>query len=217
MTTRPTVASEAQWLIDNLRWIYDNEPKWDDFAKDVAAARRRLEAVLYAGERDTHGVVPCGQCGGELDRLTVDPRTCRCPEPIPHAWHGPRTRSVLVKRKQGKPLVLTFVIEVCCLQCLWDERHKIHDQGGLRDEWVCRKCHHTYDLDEYRSTVARDARDNATALNADQMTKRFPEVTVGQLRVWANRGFVHKRGRDELGRMLYDVADVKTRAADEVA
>jgi hypothetical protein len=71
MTDRPTIASEAQWLIDNLRWIYDNEPKWDDFAKDVAAARRRLEAVLYAGERDERTRVPCIDCNEGRDSAPI--------------------------------------------------------------------------------------------------------------------------------------------------
>ncbi len=66
MTRQPTIQSEAQWLLDNLRWIYDNEVKWDDFAKDIATARRRLEAVLYAGEREERSTVPCIDC--DMDR-----------------------------------------------------------------------------------------------------------------------------------------------------
>lgn len=65
-TDNPTTATEARWLIDNLRWIHDHEPHWDNFVKDVAAARRRLEAVLYAGERDERAKVPCIDC--DLDR-----------------------------------------------------------------------------------------------------------------------------------------------------
>jgi hypothetical protein len=189
-TPHPTIAGEATWLRDNLRWFWDNEPNFADLADDVAAARRRLEAVLYAGDRDVHGVIPCRECDGELDRLALDRRPCRCPEPPPHAWHVP-----------GR----------CCRRCRWEERHALHDQGGLRDAWVCRRCHHAYDLDEYRAAVARDARDNATALTADALCERFPDVTVGQVRVWANRGLIKRQGRDEMGRMLYDVADVEAR------
>lgn len=62
----PTVTSEAGWLSGILQWAYDNEPHWDDFAADMEAARCRLEALLYAGEREERSRVPCIDC--ELDR-----------------------------------------------------------------------------------------------------------------------------------------------------
>lgn len=79
----PTIATEAEWLGENLRWLYDNEPHFDDFAKDVAAARRRLEAVLYAGERDEKSKVPCIDC--ELDR---DGRPVRIMLVVHYGSHG---------------------------------------------------------------------------------------------------------------------------------
>lgn len=63
---KPTIRTEAEWLLENLRWMYDHEPHFADFAKDIAAARRRLEAVLYAGDRDEKSWVPCTTC--DLDR-----------------------------------------------------------------------------------------------------------------------------------------------------
>ena len=41
---------------------------------------------------------------------------------------------------------------------------------------------------------------------AGQMQLKY-RIKPGSLRQWANRGKVRKRGRDESGRMLYDVAD----------
>jgi hypothetical protein len=70
------VRSEVAWLVDNMRWVYDNEPNFDDLARDVASALRRLEAVLYAGEREERSKVPCIDCdidrdGGRLSVLLV--------------------------------------------------------------------------------------------------------------------------------------------------
>jgi hypothetical protein len=62
----PTVDREAAWLGNIVGWAWDHEPHWSDFAKDVAAARRRLEAALYAGEREERSAVPCIDC--EVDR-----------------------------------------------------------------------------------------------------------------------------------------------------
>jgi hypothetical protein len=68
---RPTVESEAGWLLENLRWTYDNEPKWDDFERDIRQARARLEAVLYAGEREERSRVPCIDCETDRDGRAI--------------------------------------------------------------------------------------------------------------------------------------------------
>ena len=66
---RPSIATEAEFLRGMLGWAYDNEPRWADLVRDVAVARRRLEAQLRAGEQIERGV-PCmyDECGGA--RLT---------------------------------------------------------------------------------------------------------------------------------------------------
>jgi hypothetical protein len=191
---RPTVVSEAGWLGELIGWAYDHEPHFADFAADMANVRRRLEAVLYAGERDQHGVAPCDQCGHRLIRETDERRDCGCDgfsTPTDHSLHR---------------------ANLCCLACRTrlGEGHARHDQGGLRDRWVCTGCWRVYNRDEYDELIARDSRDNATALTVDKLVERF-DVTVGQVRMWALRGHVKKRGRDEYGRMLYDVADVQAR------
>lgn len=56
---RPTIASEVNFLRYLLNWAWDNEPHWDDFARDINAARRRLEDVLHAGRRAERSRVPC--------------------------------------------------------------------------------------------------------------------------------------------------------------
>lgn len=71
--TRPTIATEAQYLRWMLDWLWDNEPAWDDFAGDVAAVKTALETILTAGKRTTKGV-PCLSCGTDLVRPNADPR-----------------------------------------------------------------------------------------------------------------------------------------------
>lgn len=175
----------------NIDWLHANETHWNDFAKDVADARRRLEALLHAGERDQFGIVACRDCGHRLLREADERNDCECPGPVSpavHSLHRPN---------------------VCCLACRarLDDRHQRHDQGGLRDRWTCTGCPRVYDRDDYDELVARDALDNAIALPVVLLLERFA-VTVGQVRMWANRGKVRRHGRDEYGRMLYDVADV---------
>lgn len=199
LNARPTVNSEAQWISGIIDWAYSHEVHFEDFAKDMANARRRLEAVLYAGERDEHGIVVCRECRHRLVRDFDERKDCGCPGPsIPydHSLHRPN---------------------LCCLACRsrLGEEHGHHDQGGLRDRWVCSGCERPYSRDEYDQLIARDALDNATALPVVRLQERF-DVTVGQVRMWALRGFVKRHGRDELNRMLYDVADVAQRADTSV-
>lgn len=57
-----TVQTEAAFLLGALGWAFKHEPHWDDFAKDMAAAKRRLEDVLHDGEREERSWVPCLDC-----------------------------------------------------------------------------------------------------------------------------------------------------------
>lgn len=81
---RPTISSEAGYLRFMLNWLWENEPRWSDFAADLRKARARLENVLYAGVRVERGV-PCmyDECGGaRLIRHIDDDGTrtdWRCP------------------------------------------------------------------------------------------------------------------------------------------
>lgn len=86
------------------------------------------------------------------------------------------------------------------------------------DRWECttRWCEVTdYTVSQYRAWVEDDARRNATALTADEMVLRFPIDADGKplkpqrIRVWGSRGQVDKRGTNDKGRTLYDVAQVE--------
>jgi len=65
---RPTLVSEAKFLRnhDVAEWIWNNEVHWDDYAGDVARAKKKLEDILHAGERTLRGV-PCmyDECKGK--------------------------------------------------------------------------------------------------------------------------------------------------------
>lgn len=63
---RPTIATETNFIRGSLDWAWDNEPHWDDFAKDVRRARVRLENLLYAGKRAERTRVRCddAECEG---------------------------------------------------------------------------------------------------------------------------------------------------------
>jgi hypothetical protein len=62
---RPTIASEAGFVRWALNWAWDNEPHFEDFARDIGKAKRRLENLLYAGVRVERGA-PClyDECKG---------------------------------------------------------------------------------------------------------------------------------------------------------
>ena len=74
------------------------------------------------------------------------------------------------------------------------------------DRWHCKPCGEWSTIDQYNQALKADYLRNAKALTAPDMESEY-RVKPGTLRVWANRGDVHKRGTDQHGRMLYDVAD----------
>lgn len=84
---RPTLESEIGFLRQILNWIWENEPHFNDFAKDINKCRVGLENHLYAGNRVERTRVPCNNPGCERrprliklygDRATEDRYKCPC-------------------------------------------------------------------------------------------------------------------------------------------
>lgn len=73
---RPTLISEAKFLRnhDVAEWIWNNEPKWDNYAADVELAKTKLENILIEGERSERTAVVCDRCdaGRQLIRVYAD-------------------------------------------------------------------------------------------------------------------------------------------------
>jgi transposase-like protein len=84
---------------------------------------------------------------------------------------------------------------------------KVFGLAEKDDRWSCPRCAQRWTDHDYRAKVEGTYMHVAPELTASQIraTYRVPETTV---RKWAERGKVHKRGRDSRGRALYDVADV---------
>lgn len=58
----PTIVSETAFLRWALNWAWDNEPHFDDMARDVRRVRVRLENDLRAGRRSDRARVVCPDC-----------------------------------------------------------------------------------------------------------------------------------------------------------
>lgn len=89
----PTITSEANFLRWAIDWAWENEPEWPRFKRDIAAARARLENILYAGERSERGV-PCmyEECGGIRLVRKLEPRRGTDGQKVwvYSDWHCPR-------------------------------------------------------------------------------------------------------------------------------
>lgn len=73
---RPTLTSEAAFLRnhDVATWIWNSEPKYDDYVSDVARAKAKLERILLEGDRSDKTPVVCDRCddGRPLVRVWGD-------------------------------------------------------------------------------------------------------------------------------------------------
>jgi hypothetical protein len=189
---RATIRGSAGYLDQQLTWAAQR-PDIDmpDFAATLRRMRGRLEDTLQDGKRSETGA-PCISCGTELTHRANDRQdTCDCPPRKPHTRHE------------------LHPFDHCCLQCRVDVKHQRHDQGGLRDEWLCRGCERRYDMSEYEDrVVALTYAQHAPARTSADLTARY-DIKPATLRKWVERGKVRRRGRNLEGKLLYDVGDVE--------
>lgn len=96
----------------------------------------------------------------------------------------------------------------------------VYGKRVVDDRWRCltRSCDVAdYTRAQYRGWVEDDALFQAKALTANDMPRRFRDeddrarVKPGEVRVWGSREKVRKRGTNDKGITLYDVADVEER------
>lgn len=182
----PSVATEASVIRWALDWLWDNELHFEDMARDIKAARGRLEALLAEGLRAKRGV-PClsVECeGGVLVQPVAERRD-------PH-WCD------------GHDGVCRIPHETCP-----------HDRGGLRDEWVCKSCDRRYGVEDYARAVAQSAFLNAEWLPLEDAIARTG-ARRGSIQGWASKGLVRRRKDIESGRVTYSIADIEARRTDDI-
>lgn len=101
---------------------------------------------------------------------------------------------------------------VPCIRCTGDERGRLEPQWGADiegddDTWRCTRCTAVLNRVDFRRALEAARRITATALTASDILLEY-RVKPSTLRKWAERGVVHRRGRDSSGRQTYDVDDV---------
>lgn len=87
------------------------------------------------------------------------------------------------------------------------------------DRWHCQSCDEWSTVEQYRFAVMNHWRSESPKLTATDMETQY-RIKPGTLRVWVNRGNVRKRGKDDSGRIMYDVEDAvkqRDKGEDEVA
>lgn len=106
----PSLRSEAGFLAnpDVLSWAWDNEPKYDDFATDVASAKTRLEGILREGERPDRIRVVCPDCTSGKRLIirygeTEAEDTWKCPAAgCKHRFDADAVRRAYAKQLRGE-------------------------------------------------------------------------------------------------------------------
>ncbi len=94
-----------------------------------------------------------------------------------------------------------------CPLCGRADLAKSYGTDEADDRWTCPKCLAWWTERDYRAKVTGTYVAVASALTASQIRETY-RVPEGTTRSWAQRGRVAKRGKDQQGRMLYDVAHV---------
>ena len=138
----PTVKSESLFLAHSLNWAWDNELHWDDFAKDIKAVRRRLENVLYDGDR------------AERTRVTCDRDHCERQPQLIRVYHE-RKLAAYICHICAAVVSASEDRDHCpsCWTTIAPAEVWISDQA--KDRWKCPACKHRYDDDDYRKAHAK--------------------------------------------------------------
>lgn len=148
------------------------------------------------------------RCRSHLEAVVHDSRAPEVGRPCPRCAEATGKGPRLQKRYAAHPKLKPG--ERCtadsCRTCV-----------GFFDTWHCPdNSEHWWSEEDYRLRVASDYLEHAKALTADQLGQRLG-VKPGTIRVWANRDQVRKRGKDHLGRQLYDVEDATRRSGSAQA
>lgn len=143
---KPSVTGITRYLADHLTAMAQTStgPDWTGFARDIAALRRQLEAVLH-DERDPERGVACFECGDQLVRKYSNPKPCR---------HVAQARAAGVT-------VTQWVYTLSTYPELGDDHTQCRDQGGIADpavgqSWECIDCRKAYTPGEYANAVRAD-------------------------------------------------------------
>lgn len=84
---RPTLHTEAEFLVKIVDWIISHEPRLEDFRADVARTRWQLEDITRDGERPTRSRVRCEDCEGRPRLVKVWAKVARA-----DGWKCPACR-----------------------------------------------------------------------------------------------------------------------------
>lgn len=130
----------------------------------------------------------------DFPQMAHELRKCRTHlEAVLHDSHAPETGAPCPACNTGQPLI---------------KRYEDDDPTGASDRWTCRDCGSWWSEADYRLRVAARYLEHATALTASQIETEY-RVPQGTLRRWVLEKRVKQAGRDESGRVLYRVADVR--------
>lgn len=97
-----------------------------------------------------------------------------------------------------------------CIEC-GKPLVKVWRDSATADRWCCknRDCcylNETVTPDQYKQAVKAGYLANSDRLTATDMAEAY-RIKAGTLTGWASKRLVRKRGKDDSGRILYDVAD----------
>jgi hypothetical protein len=180
-TARSTVSSAADYLRALLDGPMPHEDVFEQVAREIAAVKTHLEDALSDSRKPETGA-PCPTCGVQFG--------------LEAAVGGEKRKPPRLEKRYAH-------------WCDDEKCEREHDASGSKDRWVCPiNPLHEFTEAEYRLRIGNEYLARAAALTAGDMQRQWG-IAPSTLRTWAERGQVHRRGKDGNGRMLYDVAEAR--------
>lgn len=175
----PPLLVLASWhdVVRQERGLPDSE-KRATITREADGIRASIDWMLAENEHGTPNFMPADELARDLHRVV---------------YRLERILKAGEQRDRGAP----------CMECY---EPLVRDYGDTRDEdrWYCRPCDAWSTIDQYNLAVRTNYLETSPTLNATDMFIQW-RIKAGSLTAWATKGIVTKHGKDQNGRILYDV------------
>lgn len=141
----PTLLTEAAFLRNCLTWAWDNEPHFEDLARDVNRARQALELTVNAGRHVERSRVVCPDCPDDRRLIKV---------------HGPLRTIGYRCRACGTGGIISPDATHCANPWCWTPLPPapILASDSREDRWKCTNCKRRFDAADARDALAKQLR-----------------------------------------------------------
>lgn len=182
-----SVRGAVGYLEVHARWAADEYDDFPDYLAQLRQLHTRLERATGRDDRPVKAEANCFECSGTLLRLRKDGKPCT--HTTPPGWPAQYGIDDLGRVRLMVPAAKVRERHEERLE-VWEDEHRVCEQGGFADKWACSRCGVEYEYGRYLRAVADRLRVTATGWTLPAHVAQVLDVPLETVRTWAKRGHV---------------------------